>query len=118
MPRFVVLQHDSPRGLHWDFLLETGSLLATWALPLPPSMNHEFPAESLPDHRIDYLEYEGPVSGDRGSVVRWDAGSCQVLEQSDRRLLVTLAGEKLIGRAELTRRAEASNGWKFRFTAL
>ena len=97
-------------------MLETGSVLATWALPLPPNANHEFPAESLADHRIEYLEYEGPVSGDRGAVVQWDAGTYQAVEQTDQRLVVTLAGEKLTGRAELVRRSGEPNGWQFRLT--
>ena len=36
MPRFVVLRHDAPRGLHWDFMLEIGPVLATWALDREP----------------------------------------------------------------------------------
>jgi hypothetical protein len=32
-------------------------------------------AERLADHRLDYLKYEGPVSGDRGEVRRLDAGN-------------------------------------------
>lgn len=114
MPRFVVLQHDSPDGLHWDFMLETGSMLATWALPLPPNVNHECPAQSLADHRTEYLEYEGPVSDGRGTVVRWDAGTYEPVERTDGCLVVRLCGEKLIGRVELTRLPDRSGGWQFR----
>ncbi|NUQ64853.1 MAG: hypothetical protein HUU20_20510 [Pirellulales bacterium] len=72
MPRFVVLEHDSPRGLHWDFMLESGDALATWALPEPPDAAAELAAESLPDHRPAYLDYEGPIASNRGTVRRWD----------------------------------------------
>jgi hypothetical protein len=95
-------------------MLETGSVLATWALPLPPNSNHEFPAQSLPDHRLEYLDYEGPVSGDRGGVVRWDGGTYEVLEQTDERLAVRLCGDKLIGRAELARLSGRPDRWQFR----
>ena len=61
MPRFVVLEHDSPCGRHWDFMLEQENALATWALPQPPD-TAEMPAEPLPDHRLAYLDYEGPIS--------------------------------------------------------
>ena len=118
MPRYVVLQHDGPRGLHWDFMVETGSALATWALPLPPNSNHEFPAKSLADHRVEYLEYEGPVSGGRGTVVRWDAGTYELVERTEGRLVVSLSGEKLIGRVELTRLSGGSDRWQFRLTDL
>ena len=118
MPRYVVLQHDAPRGLHWDFMLETGSALVTWALPLPPNANHESPAQSLADHRIDYLEYEGPVSDGRGTVVRWDAGTYELIERTDNRLVARLFGEKLIGQVELTRLPGRSDRWQFRLTAV
>ena len=40
MPRYVILRHempaDSPRPAHWDLMLETGTVLATWALDALP----------------------------------------------------------------------------------
>ena len=35
MPRFALLIHDAPRGMHYDFFLEVGDVLKTWALPQP-----------------------------------------------------------------------------------
>ena len=66
MPRFVVLRHDGPQGLHWDFMLEMGQGLATWALNREPDAAGPIPAEALPEHRLAYLDYEGSLSGDRG----------------------------------------------------
>lgn len=76
--RLTVLAHDFPFE-HWDLLLETpGELddtvsadelcLLTWRLPLQPARNCECTAERLPMHRRLYLDYEGPVSGNRGVV--------------------------------------------------
>ena len=31
MPRFVVLEHTW-NGVHWDFMLEAGEVLRTWAI--------------------------------------------------------------------------------------
>jgi hypothetical protein len=74
MPRFVVLEHDHP-VLHWDLMLEADGVLHTWRLAQPPlPSSSAIEAMRLPDHRMLYLEYEGPVSGDRGVVKRWDAG--------------------------------------------
>lgn len=70
--RFVILEHDFPT-LHWDLMLEAGDVLKTWRLPEPPRAG-TMTVEPLPDHRVRYLDYEGPVSGDRGAVARWDAG--------------------------------------------
>src|SRR4051794_1331121 len=71
VPRFVILEHDPPRR-HWDFLLETGRGLASWRLREEPGPGGSVPAEPAAPHRRLYLDYEGPVSGGRGSVVRWD----------------------------------------------
>ena len=74
MPRFVILTHDSPE-LHWDFLLECGDALKSWRLPQTPQTGQWLCAQALDDHRLMYLDYEGPVSGSRGTVQRWDHGS-------------------------------------------
>lgn len=73
MPRFVILEHDHP-VLHWDLLLEAGDVLHTWRLVAPPGAE-PIEATALGDHRRMYLDYEGPVSGQRGTVRRHDAGT-------------------------------------------
>jgi len=75
MPRFAILIHDHP-FLHWDFLLEEDAGCRTWRLLNDPeSASDGIKAESLPLHRLMYLDYEGPVSGGRGTVVQWDRGT-------------------------------------------
>ncbi len=115
MPRFVVLRHDSPRGLHWDFMIEEGSVLKTWALPKPPDAAEAMTAEALPDHRLAFLDYEGPISGGRGSVTRWDGGTYRAEPGTDEQLAVSLQGERLAGRATLTRTSGDPPRWQFRF---
>ena len=97
MSRFVVLEHTDSAGMHWDFMLEAGPVLKTWALKQPPDSSQPVVAEALPDHRPAYLDYEGPISGDRGSVTRWDRGTYRMVKQSEGELTVELAGEKLKG---------------------
>ncbi len=113
MPRFVVLRHDSPRGLHWDLMLEMGAALNTWALAEEPQPGRTCLAEALPDHRPAYLDYEGPIAGGRGHVTRWDQGTYTIQEQSATKLSLAMSGEKLRGRATLTRAAEAVGFWEF-----
>ena len=107
MPRFVILHHVCPDGrprlTHWDLLLEENGHLLAWALEEPPAPSTDIVAERLPDHRLEYLDYEGPVSGGRGSVSRWDHGSYTVVEQRADLLSVDLAGEKFDGRVTLVR---------------
>jgi hypothetical protein len=113
MPQFVILRHDSPRGVHFDFMIEIAGTLKTWALPHPPDLGVEMQCEALPDHRLAYLDYEGPVSGQRGSVTRWDRGTCTIHRQSDSQWVVELAGEKLTGEATLCRSADHPSQWAF-----
>jgi hypothetical protein len=117
MPRFVVLEHDSPRGRHWDLMLQIGPTLATWALASPPEPGRPIPAEPLADHRLAYLEYEGPLSGVRGTVARWDTGVYRLERRNEAELVVVLEGGKLRGRATLTRPQDPSGRWTFLLAA-
>ena len=111
MPRYVVLEHDHP-SLHWDFMLETGNRLRCWRLLAPPCNGKTIQATPLGDHRFLYLDYEGPVSGKRGRVVRWDSGTYEWIVDKRDRLEVMLQGDHLQGRAILTRVADTD--WVFK----
>lgn len=80
--QFVILEHDHP-FLHWDFLLDNGDTLNAWRLLSPLATDRWITAEVLPDHRRIYLEYEGEVSGGRGSVQRILNGRYQELPNRD-----------------------------------
>jgi hypothetical protein len=112
MPRFVVLTHDHP-VLHWDFMLEQAESLRTWRLAGCPDGVGTIDAEAIDDHRLAYLNYEGPVSGGRGQVRRWDWGEYEILDSTAERLVVRLSGERLRGVASLERTAVGST-WTFR----
>jgi hypothetical protein len=113
MPRFVILTHDHP-FLHLDLMLERGGVLKTWRLLEKPDAPGKIRAEPLPDHRSQYLDYEGPVSGNRGEVRRWDAGEYEAIEEAPDRVEVRLNGEKLAGRAVLAAE-EPGESWAFYF---
>lgn len=117
MARFVVLEHHW-NGVHWDLMLDVGDCLRTWAIDAPIVAGIELPARALGDHRRVYLEYEGPVSGDRGTVKRWDEGEYEVLEISEHRIRLRMAGAQLAGVLELWRperdASECSGGWVVR----
>jgi hypothetical protein len=100
MPRFVILEHDHP-ALHWDFMLEAGPVLRTWRLAAPPQSAQAVRATASFNHRLHYLDYEGPLSGDRGSVRRWDAGTFSWQCDLQERVVVDLVGLELRGVAVL-----------------
>jgi hypothetical protein len=105
MPRFVLLRHETPPGYprpaHYDLMLEQGELLWTWALDRLPAPNQPATAERLKDHRPFYLDFEGQLSSDRGSVQRIDQGHYDLLNHSPDRLELHLHGQSLNGRATL-----------------
>ena len=113
MPRFVILEHHH-QGVHWDFMLDTGVALRTWRLDNPPEQNCAIAASPLPDHRRMYLDYEGEVSGGRGDVVRWDAGTFECEADLPDLVTLTITGRRVRGHVHLTK--SASDRWTFRLT--
>ena len=108
MLRFVVHEHGSTRH-HYDFRLEIGGVLKSWAIPKGPSMN---PAEKrlavmVPDHVPEYIDFEGIIPEGRygaGPVVVWDTGEFIPHDTDDPQRALTrgklrfeLKGKKLKG---------------------
>ena len=113
MPRFAVLAHDHPAP-HWDLFLEAGPVLRSWRILAPLDPDRPVPAEPGPDHRLLYLDYEGPVSAGRGTVARVDTGLFSYEIDTPDRLIVRLAGARFVGRLAIER---AAAGWVCAFRA-
>ena len=120
MPRYVVLQHEpEPSGgkpLHWDFMLEWEDVLRTWALNAEPEPNRMIDAEQLADHRLAYLQYQGPVSKNRGTVRQWDTGTYTVHSHDESGLCVHVEGHELRGEVTLRRLPTDGQRWIFTFS--
>lgn len=113
--QFVIQKHDATR-LHYDFRLEWGGVLLSWAVPKGPSFD---PADKrmavrTEDHPLAYAAFEGTIPEGQygaGSVIVWDRGSWQPVGDVDDglaqgKLVFDLAGHKLVGRWELVRMHE------------
>lgn len=97
--RYVILHHTGVASPHFDFMfeMEPEADLTTFRCPIwPPSPGEIW--EELPEHRRAYLEYEGPVSNNRGHVRRIDAGLIDhvVLAADPPTLGLALDGERCI----------------------
>ena len=89
--RYVVLHHTGFDEDHYDLMLELepGSKLSTWRMPhWPPQAGDQFTA--IAEHRRDYLDYEGAVSGGRGSVRRVASGQHERLENAPKHIRTRL----------------------------
>ncbi|MDQ6684575.1 MAG: DNA ligase D, partial [Pseudomonadota bacterium] len=109
---FVVQKHAATR-LHYDFRLEWGGVLLSWAVPKGPSFDplHKRMAIRTEDHPLAYASFEGTIAPGQygaGSMIVWDRGRWEPLldpEQGLRegKLVFRLHGEKLGGAWELIR---------------
>jgi hypothetical protein len=117
----VQLLHELPDGSrHVDWMLAQDSRgrdpLVTFRLQqrvdeLPPGGMLE--AVRIADHRPAYLTYEGPVSGDRGTVTRLASGRATVRDERPDGwyLQVRWAAPSRSQTLRLTRRAAGSAAW-------
>lgn len=122
---FVIQKHAATR-LHYDFRLELGGVLESWAVPRGPSLD---PAEKrmavhVEPHPVDYAEFEGLIPEGNygaGAVIVWDRGLWVPLEDPIEglergKLLFDLKGYKLRGtwtlvRTKRPREKKPGNEW-------
>src|SRR5438067_255957 len=101
-PIFVVQRHDA-RRLHYDFRLERGGALASWAVPkgVPLAPAQQNLAVHVEAHPLDYATFEGEIPKGQygaGTVEIWDRGTYELLEEKKNGgLTVRLKGDRLDG---------------------
>lgn len=119
LPLFVIQKHDAS-SLHYDFRLEIGGVLVSWAVPKGPSTDPKEKrlAMRTEDHPLEYADFEGVIPKGEygaGTVIVWDTGTYSNLEGKngkrvtaeqalkDGHIAVWIEGRKLKGGYALTR---------------
>jgi DNA ligase D-like protein (predicted 3'-phosphoesterase) len=118
-PIFVIQKHAA-RQLHYDFRLQVGRALTSWAIPKGPSLNpsDKRMAAEVEDHPLDYAKFEGVIPKGEygaGTVMIWDKGTYRNVTRKDDKMVpitkalknghlaVDLDGKKIEGRYALSR---------------
>ncbi|PVY29333.1 ATP-dependent DNA ligase [Williamsia muralis] len=104
-PIFVIQEHHA-RRLHYDFRLERGGVLVSWAVPknLPLDGDQNRLAVQTEDHPIDYADFAGDIPAGEyggGHVEIWDRGTYETEKWRDKEIIVRLHGERIQGRYAL-----------------
>jgi DNA ligase D-like protein (predicted 3'-phosphoesterase) len=110
LPRFVVQLHDATT-LHFDFRLQAGGVLRSWAVPRGPSLDPAVRRLAVPveDHTLAAGEFEGVHEGQArgsGAVIIWDEGTAEMVRDEPGHVSFVLHGRKLTGGFALTRTGE------------
>ena len=109
------MQEHRATRLHWDFRLEAGGAMPSWAVAKGPTMvpGEKRLAMHVEDHPLDYQTFEGVIPEGNygaGEVIVWDNGTYELAEGDDPveaigkgRLKIILHGKKLRGLFTLVR---------------
>src|SRR3954468_3058037 len=104
--RYCIQKHAASR-LHYDFRLEHGGVMWSWAVPKGPSLDTKERrlAVQVEDHPVDYAGFEGIIPEGEyggGTVLLWDEGTWEPQGEAEKdyrrgELKFTLHGKKLKG---------------------
>src|SRR4029077_16413869 len=102
--RLFVIQKHAASHLHYDFRLEMGGTLKSWAVPKGPpyDLNERRLAMATEDHPMEYAKFEGIIPKGEyggGTVMVWDIGTYELVDGNywKGKLHIAVNGKKLKG---------------------
>ena len=102
--RLFVIQKHAASHLHYDFRLEMGGMLKSWAVPKGPpyDLNERRLAMATEDHPMEYAKFEGIIPKGEyggGTVMVWDIGTYELIDGNywKGKLHIAVNGKKLKG---------------------
>jgi hypothetical protein len=118
--RFSIAKHEMPanssRHSHFDLFLESQGTLLTWELSSLPTTPKKQLVRRLANHRLVYLDFQGPLSDDRGTVKLVDSGSLKWMTLESERLIAHIKGQTADGILTLTSGASSTDDvWNLTF---
>jgi len=116
MPIYVIHKHHA-KNLHWDFRLEIGGVLKSWAIPKQPPRTKGIKrlAIQVEDHLKSYANFEGEIEEGygKGTVKIWDKGKYKLEEKKPDKIIFELKGKVLKGKYCLIKTNYGKKSWLF-----
>ena len=104
MPIFVIHEHHATHD-HYDFRLEMGGVLKSWAVPKQPPLRKGIKrlAIQVEDHTKSYANFQGEIKEGygKGIVKIWDKGNYKLEEKTPKKIIFIIQGKRLHGKYAL-----------------
>jgi len=115
LPKFVVQEHHA-RKLHYDFRLQIGSILRSWAIPKTPPLieSEKRLAVQVDNHPLSFLKFEGRIPEGlygEGKIIIWDKGSYLMEKEDKDKIIFDLHGKKMNGKYCLLKFKKGNKQW-------
>jgi hypothetical protein len=124
MRQTVVLLHTQPNQPdHYDWLIDQPELseehrLITFRTTARPDQPGKLIAQKTPNHRAFYLTHQGPLTNNRGRVVRVAAGHAHEWSQTESTIQCLLNWGIQTYACSAERQAEATDVWHIRISSV
>ena len=117
-PVYVIQEHTTKRGTHYDLRLEMNKVLESWVVPKNPNLSNKKKLLAIftTPHAIEYSLFHGRIpEGNPGAgiVKIFDRGTYDLLERKKGKIVFKIKGRKLRGEYCLIDFKRDGKNWLF-----